>query len=38
MKVFVAGATGLTGRFVVEALRESGVDVWAHVRPDSEAR
>ena len=36
MKVFVAGATGLTGRFVVEALRESGVDVWAHVRPDSQ--
>lgn len=35
MNVFVAGATGLTGRFVVEALRERGVEVWAHVRPDS---
>ena len=36
MNVFVAGATGLTGRFVVEALRERGVDVRAHVRPDSQ--
>jgi uncharacterized protein YbjT (DUF2867 family) len=36
MKIFVAGATGLTGRFVVEALREKGVEVSAHVRPDSQ--
>jgi uncharacterized protein YbjT (DUF2867 family) len=35
MNAFVAGATGLTGRFVVEALREEGVEVAAHVRPDS---
>ena len=35
MNAFVAGATGLTGRFVVEALREEGVEVSAHVRPDS---
>lgn len=34
-KAFVAGATGLTGRDVVRALRERGVDVHAHVRPDS---
>jgi uncharacterized protein YbjT (DUF2867 family) len=34
-KAFVAGATGLTGREVVRALRERGVDVHAHVRPDS---
>ncbi len=35
MKAFVAGATGLTGRFVVEALRGKGTPVVAHVRPDS---
>lgn len=35
MKAFVAGATGLTGRFVVQALCENGVSVVAHVRPDS---
>jgi len=35
MNAFVAGATGLTGRYVVEALREEGVEVAAHVRPDS---
>jgi uncharacterized protein YbjT (DUF2867 family) len=34
-KAFVAGATGLTGREVVRVLRERGVDVHAHVRPDS---
>jgi len=32
---FVAGATGYTGREVVRALRERGVAVIAHVRPDS---
>ncbi|MCB9601912.1 MAG: NAD(P)H-binding protein [Sandaracinus sp.] len=36
-KAFVAGATGLTGREVVRALRARGVDVHAHVRPDSRA-
>jgi nucleoside-diphosphate-sugar epimerase len=35
VKAFVAGATGLTGRFVVEALCEQGLEVIAHVRPDS---
>ncbi|MEQ8886792.1 MAG: NAD(P)H-binding protein [Sandaracinaceae bacterium] len=32
---FVAGATGLTGRSVVEILRERGLGAIAHVRPDS---
>ena len=32
---FVAGATGYTGQAVVRALRERGVPVAAHVRPDS---
>ncbi len=32
---FVAGATGYTGRAVVNALVDAGVDTWAHVRPDS---
>ena len=32
---FVAGATGLVGREVVRVLRLRGVDVHAHVRPDS---
>ena len=32
---FVAGATGLTGRSVVEHLRARGVETHAHVRPDS---
>jgi uncharacterized protein YbjT (DUF2867 family) len=32
---FVAGATGYTGREVVHALRERGIDAVAHVRPDS---
>lgn len=35
MKVFVAGATGYTGREVVRELRLRGIDVVAHVRPDS---
>lgn len=35
MRAFVAGATGLTGRHVVEALVARGVDTVAHVRPDS---
>jgi len=34
-RAFVAGATGLTGRAVVEQLRERGVETIAHVRPDS---
>jgi uncharacterized protein YbjT (DUF2867 family) len=32
---FVAGATGYTGREVVRALRERGIETIAHVRPDS---
>src|SRR5690606_7405355 len=32
---FVAGATGLTGRYVVRELTERGIAVVAHVRPDS---
>ena len=34
---FVAGATGYTGRHVVAGLRRRGVNVVAHVRPDSTA-
>lgn len=34
-RAFVAGATGLTGRFVVQALRARGIETIAHVRPDS---
>lgn len=34
-RAFVAGATGLTGRFVVQALRARGIATVAHVRPDS---
>lgn len=33
-KAFVAGATSPTGRLVVEHLLESGIDTWAHIRPD----
>ena len=32
---FVAGATGFTGKAVVAELRQRGIQVWAHVRPDS---
>lgn len=32
---FVGGATGYTGRAVVSALLDRGVQTWAHVRPDS---
>ena len=35
MRAFVAGATGYTGREVVRELRDRGVAVSAHVRPDS---
>ena len=35
---FVAGATGYTGREVVRALVDHGIDTWAHVRPDSPGR
>lgn len=34
-RAFVGGATGLTGRFVVQALRARGIATAAHVRPDS---
>jgi uncharacterized protein YbjT (DUF2867 family) len=34
-RAFVAGATGYTGRHVVERLRAAGHEVIAHVRPDS---
>lgn len=34
-RAFVAGATGLTGRFVVETLRQRDIATVAHVRPDS---
>lgn len=34
-RAFVAGATGYTGRAVVEALRARGIETVAHVRPDS---
>jgi uncharacterized protein YbjT (DUF2867 family) len=34
-RAFVAGATGLTGRWVVTELRTRGVPAIAHVRPDS---
>jgi uncharacterized protein YbjT (DUF2867 family) len=32
---FVAGATGLTGRYLTRALRERNIETYAHVRPDS---
>ncbi len=32
---FIAGATGYTGRAVVDTLRKQGVETTAHVRPDS---
>ncbi len=35
---FVAGATGYTGREVVRCLVEAGVEVRAHIRPDSPRR
>lgn len=38
MRVFVGGATGLTGRAVVSKLVERGAEVIAHVRPDSGQR
>ena len=34
-RAFVAGATGYTGRAVVEVLRARDLPVFAHVRPDS---
>ena len=37
-RVFVAGATGYTGREVVRACAERGVETVAHVRPDSTSR
>lgn len=35
MTAIIFGATGLTGRHVVEALSKQGVSVIAHIRPDS---
>lgn len=35
MRAFVAGATGYTGREVVRELRARGLEVTAHVRPES---
>ena len=35
LRAFVAGATGYTGREVARRLRAAGVQVYAHVRPDS---
>lgn len=37
-KAFVAGATGYTGRAVVETLRAKGIETVAHVRPGSSGR
>jgi uncharacterized protein YbjT (DUF2867 family) len=34
-RLFVAGATGYTGRALVETARARGIEVVAHVRPDS---
>jgi nucleoside-diphosphate-sugar epimerase len=34
-RAFVAGATGYTGRAVVQAAVEAGIETVAHVRPDS---
>ena len=34
---FVAGATGYTGRAVVQCLAEAGIETHAHVRPDSKS-
>lgn len=34
-RLFIAGATGLTGRAAVAHARASGIDVHAHIRPDS---
>ena len=38
VRVFVAGATGYTGREVVRACAEQGAETVAHVRPDSPSR
>lgn len=38
MSVFIAGATGYTGRSVVQACRAAGLRTVAHVRPDSSQR
>lgn len=35
LKAFIAGATGYTGRYVVEECVRSGTETVAHVRPDS---
>ncbi len=38
MKAFIAGASGYTGRALVEVLREHSHEVVAHLRPDSSQR
>lgn len=38
MRAFVAGATGYTGRALVETLCEAGHEVVAHIRPESSRR
>ena len=35
MRAFIAGATGYTGRHLVQHLREAGHEAIAHIRPDS---
>jgi nucleoside-diphosphate-sugar epimerase len=35
LRLFVAGATGYTGRALVQVAREAGAVVFAHIRPDS---
>ena len=37
-KIFITGATGFTGRYVVRRLAEAGHRLTAFVRPDSRAR
>ena len=37
-KGFCAGATGLTGRYLVEAFCRRGISTLAHIRPDSARR
>lgn len=34
-RAWVAGATGYTGRAIVRALRDAGIETVAHIRPDS---
>ena len=34
---YVAGATGYTGRAVVQCLTQAGIETHAHIRPDSKS-